>query len=794
MQWSRVHIVELSLPALTLLFGLQLLRMLAASLVGVDLTFTDLSLYMAAPILVASLALLVNRILGPNGALALTAGGTALARMAEQVIFSPVPDLALAVLGSALFALFLPVYCQRILGRGAETGGLFGFSILLGFALDTSIRGSLNLVDLSWRQEPWALATVIILVAAQMAALSAVLAKGLPIRMFAVGGQSVVLLTLPALLVLVLEVLVFQNLGRQTILSPLPQSGVLAWAALGNTIGIAVGTAVLARRPTVRTMAVSAGVLLVAAILVEQWSGLPDPFILAGQASMGLATVLAGIAFGSGVRPSNLIWTPAVAGFGVLLALTVPFYLYIGTGLKLLPYNPGLATALVGATLLYVLSATVTMVRSQADETLHWTPVAIAMALLILPSMGWVGGNDLVARPSPTGIPVAALANFDGVVTDLMDRWQVAGGALAVAKDGRLVLARGYGLADVERGKPVQPDSLFRLASISKPITSAAILKLVDQGQLELDAKAFTLLDHLQTAPKSEKDPRIGHITVLQALQHSGGWDRRRSFDPMFIPNRAAREVGDTEPAGCETVIRFMQGQTLSFDPGTEYVYSNFGYCVLGRVIEQATGMPYQEYVKTQVLEPMGIKRMRIGSSLLDDRADGEVRYYAYPGAPLAKSVFPNVRRWVPRPYGGFYLEAMDSHGGWIGSAIDLMRFVTAVDGSRTTPFGQPEAVALAVSRPDPPLWRGSDYYYGMGWNVRPVDSDAVWWHSGSLEGTATILVRTHDGHAWAALFNSRPRGSDKFLDDLVTAISKAVSEVTEWPAHDLFRHYDSHP
>ena len=119
---TRFQMVELALPALSLLFGLHLLRMLAASLMAVDLTFTGLSLYMAIPLLVALLALLVNRFWGPSGALALTAGGTALARLAEQVIFSPVPDLAVALMGTALFALFLPVYFQRILGRGADTG------------------------------------------------------------------------------------------------------------------------------------------------------------------------------------------------------------------------------------------------------------------------------------------------------------------------------------------------------------------------------------------------------------------------------------------------------------------------------------------------------------------------------------------------------------------------------------------------------------------------------------------------------------------------------------------------
>jgi N-acyl-D-amino-acid deacylase len=258
----------------------------------------------------------------------------------------------------------------------------------------------------------------------------------------------------------------------------------------------------------------------------------------------------------------------------------------------------------------------------------------------------------------------------------------------------------------------------------------------------------------------------------------------------MFIPGRAAREVGSPEPASCETVIRFMLGQRLSFDPGTRYAYSNFGYCALGRVVERVTGLLYHQYVKTQVFEPMGITQMRIGRSFLEGRAANEVRYYAHLGAPPARSVFPDVRQWVPRPYGGFHLEAMDSHGGWIGSAIDLMRFVTAVDGSRPTAFGKPEAVDLALLRPAAPLWVGTPSYYGMGWYVRPVGTDAIWWHSGALEGSVTIMVRRDDGLAWAALFNSRPRGSGKFLEELADGLSEAAGQVTEWPSHDLFGQY----
>ena len=145
----------------------------------------------------------------------------------------------------------------------------------------------------------------------------------------------------------------------------------------------------------------------------------------------------------------------------------------------------------------------------------------------------------------------------------------------------------------------------------------------------------------------------------------------------MVMPTtkRAAQAAGVPPPARCEIVIRYMLGQRLDFEPGTGYAYSNFGYCVLGRVIEKITGQGYEEYVKTTVLQAMGVNRMRIGRTLPEGRADGEVRYYDYPGAPLRERVFPGMGQ-CPGPYGSFYLEAMDSHGAWIASALDLMRFL----------------------------------------------------------------------------------------------------------------------
>jgi len=381
--------------------------------------------------------------------------------------------------------------------------------------------------------------------------------------------------------------------------------------------------------------------------------------------------------------------------------------------------------------------------------------------------------------------------SFQKIIPNLMSKWYIPGGAVALVKNERLVLAEGYGQADKENNHYVVQGSLFRIASISKPITAVAVLKLYEDGLLDLDEKAFVILDDLQPPKGAIIDLRIYNITVRDLLQHSGGWDREKSFDPMFMPRKIAEAMGVESPPDAETIIRYMLGQPLDFTPGTRYAYSNFGYCVLGRIIERVTKQKYEDFVKTSILEQMGITRMRVGHSLLEDRAKGEVRCYDYPGASLVLSVFPDVEDSVPYPYGGFYLEAMDSHGGWIASVVDLMRFVTAVDNNiNHAGFLKSTTIELMVSRPDLPDWKNSDWYYGLGWQVRPQWDEANWWHTGSLPGTVGIIVRSYHGLAWAALFNSRPSDHLAFMTELDSSLWRAVNNITVWPSEDLFDDY----
>ena len=193
-------------------------------------------------------------------------------------------------------------------------------------------------------------------------------------------------------------------------------------------------------------------------------------------------------------------------------------------------------------------------------------------------AVGALGVGALAARGSRSAQAVSWAAPFDHEMEAFMAARKIPGGALAVVKAGRLVHAKGYGWAHRERKIPARPDTLFRLASVSKPFTAVAVLKLVEDGKLSLDARAFDLV---RLPPALEQDarpdPRLADITIRQLLQHTGGWDRDRSFDPMFRPKLIAEKTGTRAPAGAEAVIRYMLGQPLDFDPGARFAYSNFG-------------------------------------------------------------------------------------------------------------------------------------------------------------------------------------------------------------------------
>ena len=432
---------------------------------------------------------------------------------------------------------------------------------------------------------------------------------------------------------------------------------------------------------------------------------------------------------------------------------------------------------------------------------MHTTPHArfrLQLALLLLLTISHpLQAGDRPPLPE-TGVVTPALASFDDLMRSFMAEHKLPGGALAVAKDGRVVYARGFGFADRERRAAVQPTSLFRIASVSKPITAVAVLRLIDQGRLGLDDRVFAILPHqpsLQTG--QESDPRLQEITIRQLLEHTAGWDRDVSIDPMFQSMAIAAHLQTPPPAKPDDVVRFMMGWPLDFSPGARHAYSNFGYCLLGRVIEQVTGCSYEQYMQRELLQPLGIHDMRIGRTGEEQAVPGEVRYYL-PRDRYALAVAGEQQGGrVLRPYGAWYLEAMDAHGGWIASAIDLVRFGSAVDNAEQSGLLSTASIEAMHSAPAGPAGhdaegRQKSVYYGLGWMVRHVDQQGALnrWHNGRFDGSSSLLVIRHDGLCWAALFNTSATAEGKAPAGAIDSLlHRAADAVTDWPDHDLSSH-----
>jgi CubicO group peptidase (beta-lactamase class C family) len=346
-------------------------------------------------------------------------------------------------------------------------------------------------------------------------------------------------------------------------------------------------------------------------------------------------------------------------------------------------------------------------------------------------------------RAAENGPTSEELAAMDEVVLAFMTAHQVPGMSLAVARGGIPAHQRAYGIADLGSGEKVTPWYLFRIASVSKPITSVAVFQLIEQGKLKLDDPVFGPGAILGTEyGHPPYNPHVAKIRLKHLLSHTaGGWQNDDS-DPMFR---------NTAMSHRELIGWAIDELPLANAPGERYAYSNFGYCVVGRIIEKVTGKPYEQHVGEAVLARCGVKDMRISGDTRAERARGEVVYYASAGEDAYDM---NVRR-------------MDSHGGWLATAPDLVRFATHLDILR--PKSVAEMTTGTAANPN----------YACGWAVNNVPN---WWHSGSLPGTTSIMVRTASGFCWAALLNSREGHGNTggALDDMMWQM---VRKVKNWKA-----------
>jgi CubicO group peptidase (beta-lactamase class C family) len=310
-------------------------------------------------------------------------------------------------------------------------------------------------------------------------------------------------------------------------------------------------------------------------------------------------------------------------------------------------------------------------------------------------------------------------------------------GTVLIAKEGKVVFEKAYGMANHEWSIPNTTDTVFRLGSISKQFGAAAILKLEEMGKLKTTDKAC---DYLPECPEAWKP-----ITIHQLLTHTSGivnFTSIKEFQRLkFLPSRY------------EEQYKAVRDLKMDFDPGTKYQYSNTGYILLGQIIEKASGQQWENFLREQIFLPAGMTQTRADSNaaLIPRRASG---YRSNNGAP-ANAGFIDMR--IPNVAGAL-----------ISTTGDLYKWDRALTTNK---------VLSDSSRAK--MWTPDKNNYAYGWVVRTAEGKTSHAHNGGIDGFSTALLRIPDDGALIVVLSN-------FEDGQVGPLSSGLTQIANGGSPEL--------
>jgi CubicO group peptidase (beta-lactamase class C family) len=370
----------------------------------------------------------------------------------------------------------------------------------------------------------------------------------------------------------------------------------------------------------------------------------------------------------------------------------------------------------------------------------------------------WISAFLAVA----TALPLAAASGAEGAAAVRIDAVASAyaalgrfSGSVLVAKDGAVILSRGYGEASREHNVAVTPRTKFRIASLSKQFTAAAILKLESEGKLKV---GDPIVRHLPDYPL----PQGEKVTIHHLLSMSSG------IPSLYRRGDGLDEIDATgEPVSLDELIAFSSGRELLFEPGGKYRYSNTGYMILARIIEKVSGLTYAEYMKAAIFEPAGLR----DTSVIDDTVVLEHRAEGYTGFP------GGVTR---PPYG---------HPSW---ALGAASVVTTVEDLYTWDRVLRSDVVLPSAQRDKFAahhvdWGDEGGFYAYGWWGFERNGRRVINHGGTGDGFVCELYRFPDHDAVViVLSNLLPKLGVNIPDAIATRAADILFGDEATPAPPL--------
>ncbi len=373
--------------------------------------------------------------------------------------------------------------------------------------------------------------------------------------------------------------------------------------------------------------------------------------------------------------------------------------------------------------------------------------------------------------PAPSG--PARLSQLDDIVNQALQQYYVPGASLAVAHKGKLVYAKGFGVANLRTREPVTPTTLFNLASCTKAISTFGILKLVEAGRLQLDDTMYSVIGRPNLVRGMEADPLVAKITIRQLLHHSAGWNDDSGYA------KAGREIKRLAPNGLpySEAIRVLLGTPLDYPPGTQAKYANGDWNIIKYIIECVSQEPYGRFMQNRLNE-IGIKNMCEESpGVIPGQAS---RYGGYPPHILAG--------------GQLTVPLMPSFGNWMASSVDMVRFLTAIDGTRIAGISEDSFQQMIAPLPPPMQNEANGSHFGLGMDsVRMTPEGVTYTKNGGKPGVHCQIVHLPHAIDFCLMFNGGTTTDGTVVNPLpptLKQIRQVLTNVTEWPQVDLFDTY----
>lgn len=334
-----------------------------------------------------------------------------------------------------------------------------------------------------------------------------------------------------------------------------------------------------------------------------------------------------------------------------------------------------------------------------------------------------------------TELPAETVKKIEAVIESEKARLKIPGLSVAIAVDNQLRYAKGFGMADVENSIPAKAETVYRTASIAKPITATAVMQLVEQGKIDLDAP---IQKYCAAFPEKQWP-----ITARLILSHQSGIRHYK----LPGESRGARHFN-----GIETSLSIFKDDALLHEPGAKFSYTTYGYSVLGCAIEGASGESYGVYLRDHVFKPAGMASTRLDDqrAIIADRARG---YESLMGQIV--NAWPHdTSMKIPG-------------GGLVSTPVDLVRFAIAVQSGKIVKKETLQQMWTANKTKD-----GKDTEYGFGWGMGQRAGMKLFSHGGNQSGASSLLyVLPERGIVIAIMTNLQ----DVRLDDMMNGIGKIL-------------------